>query len=189
MCVWVCFVLMTRNQNYLSSPQTALHTGSFPKSALLKHKLIITNDDPLIGEDIWGWELVHISVIVKDVFSSLRLCCFSLVTLENQGTAWAGGLLSKIKEKFKTRRNVSKCREILDTEIKVSTSQFCQPQTCSISTWKVWKESRTFAQMWRINIKKYAVRKHRIGKHLVCSLWEEGVFKITISVVLLINLC
>lgn len=59
-------------------------------------------------------------VIVKDVFSSIRLCCFSLARLENWGIVQASRILKKIREKFQMHRDVSKCGEILDTEIKVT---------------------------------------------------------------------
>lgn len=119
-CVWVCSVPKTRNWKYLSSPQTASHTGSFPKLGLLQHKLIVTSDDLSMGKDPCRWKVVHILVIVKDAFSSIRLCCVSLVALENQGTAWAGGLLSKIREAFKMHRNVFKYGAMLDREMQVT---------------------------------------------------------------------
>lgn len=74
----------------------------------------------------------------ENVFSSTRLCCFSLVSLVKQGTAQTSGILNKIMEKLKTHSNVSKCGEILGTEIKV-TCFTVSPSSdlVSISIWKV----------------------------------------------------
>lgn len=43
-----------------------------------------------------------------------------MVSLENQRTAQTSGVLSKIREKSKTHRNVPKPGDILDAEIKVT---------------------------------------------------------------------
>lgn len=134
LCVFECVPCSQLGTRQIS-PQTASPAVSFPKLALLKHKLILWPFDPSVGKPPWGWTVVYILVMVKDVVSS-KLCCFSLVSLENQGTAWAGGLVSKMRKKFKKHRNVSKLGKPWTQRLRSPLSSSANLRLASISIWR-----------------------------------------------------